>query len=103
MTREQATRPKSDVNSTRQQSIKEMRSMSLAGSPKVRDDSERSSENYESDIPSEQWSDTPGIQALQVFSIVKLNKKENRRERENARIRNKNNENSNGKLCTAYN
>ena len=57
VTREQATRPKSDVNSRRQQNIKEMWSTSHAGSPK---DSESSSDNDGSDIPSDQWSDTPG-------------------------------------------
>ena len=53
VTRKQATRV-SDVNSRRQQSIKEMRSKSHAGSPKDRHDSESSSDSYESDIPSEQ-------------------------------------------------
>ena len=57
MTREQATRPKSDVNSRRQQNIKEMWSKSHAGSPK---DSESSSDNDAPDIPSDQWSDAPG-------------------------------------------
>ena len=45
-----------------------------------------------------------GIRAEQVVTIAKLNKKENRIERDKARIRNKNNyENTNGKLCTVYN
>ena len=57
VTREQATRPKSDVNSRRQQNIKEMWSKSHAGSPK---DSESSSDNDAPDIPSDQWSDAPG-------------------------------------------
>lgn len=60
VTRKQATKPKSDVTSKRQQNIREMWSQTHAGSPKDRDDSESSSENDESDILSDQWSDAPG-------------------------------------------